>query len=198
MKKKIEKQDFPTAGQLEKELKRVQYKHRYRSTFRSTFFVLVIVAAIAVLVATLWLPILQIYGDSMSPTVSEGDIVLSVKSPNFDVGDIISFYYNNKLLVKRVIGRPGDWIKIDNDGNVFVNNEQIDESAYLDQSQKSMGECDLIFPYQVPAERYFVLGDHREVSLDSRNSTIGCISKDQIVGKLTFKLWPLNEIRKLG
>lgn len=192
-KKKIT--DFPTAEQIEKELARERYKHRYGATFRSTVYILVTVAAIAVLVATLWMPVLQIYGNSMSPTLTEGDIVLSVISPQFDAGDVISFYYNNKLLVKRVIGLPGDVINMDELGNISVNGKVIDE-PYV--SEKSPGECNIIFPFTVPDEKYFVLGDHREVSLDSRSSVIGCITKDQIVGKLTYTVWPYKSFKDLS
>ena len=193
-KTKIELSDYPTEEQLSKELARERYKHRYGAAFRSTVYILVIVAAVAVLVATLWMPVLQIYGNSMNPTLKEGDIVMTVNRPDLDRGDVVGFYYNNKLLVKRIIGEPGDWISIDDSGNVFVNDEELDE-PYV--SEKAMGDCDIVFPYQVPDERYFVMGDHRSVSLDSRNTAVGCISKDQIAGKLTFRVWPLNSVNRL-
>ena len=162
---------------------------------RSTVYILITVAAAAVLVATLWMPVLQIYGTSMKPTLEEGEIVISVKSPKIERGDIIGFYYNNKLLVKRVIALPGDTVDIDEDGNVFVNGEQLTE-PYI--TEKALGDCDISLPYQVPNERYFIMGDHRSLSLDSRNSAIGCVSKDQIAGKLVFSVWPISSFGKIN
>lgn len=181
--------DFPGIDQIERELHRERYRRRYGTTMRSTIYVLITVAAIAVLVATLWMPVLQIYGTSMKPTLEEGNIVVSVKSPNINRGDIIGFYYNNKLLVKRVIAMPGDTIDIDEDGNVTVNGSMLDE-PYVDE--KALGDCDIDLPYEVPDERYFVMGDNRSNSLDSRNSAIGCVFKDQIAGKLVFLVWPIK------
>ncbi len=186
---------FPSIEQLEKELRRERYRHRYSSTMRSTVYILITVAAAAVLVATLWMPVLQIYGTSMKPTLEEGEIVISVKSPKIERGDIIGFYYNNKLLVKRVIALPGDTVDIDEDGNVFVNGEQLTE-PYI--TEKALGDCDISLPYQVPNERYFIMGDHRSLSLDSRNSAIGCVSKDQIAGKLVFSVWPISSFGKIN
>lgn len=179
----------PTVEQLESELKRVKYKHRYRSVLRSTIFTLITVAAVAVLVATLWLPVLQIYGNSMSPTLQDGEIIFSIKTSDFEPGDVISFYYNNKILVKRVIARPGEWVDIDKDGNVFVNNVLLNE-PYLDE--KSFGDCNIELPYQVPDGKYFVMGDHRSTSVDSRSTAVGCVAQEQIVGKILFRVWPLN------
>jgi signal peptidase I len=152
---------------------------------------LIVVAAIAVLCATLWMPVLRIYGSSMTPTLSENNIVLSLKTSNFQTGDVIAFYYNNKILVKRVIAGPGDWVDIDDDGNVYVNGELLEED-YIEE--KDLGESNIEYPYQVPESRWFVLGDHRSVSLDSRTKAIGPIAEEQIVGKLIFKVWPLNQI----
>lgn len=150
-------------------------------------------AALSVLVATLLLPVLQIYGTSMTPTLTEGDIVLSVKSNNFKRGDIIAFYYNNKILVKRVIAGPSEWVNMDEDGRVYVNDNLLEEK-YIDEFY--YGECDIEFPYQVPGDSYFVMGDHRETSLDSRNSLIGPISNENIVGKIIFTIWPLKHFGK--
>ncbi len=158
-------------------------------TVRNTVAVLVVIAAIAVLVSNLLLPVLHIYGHSMNETLDEGDIVLTVKGSSFSTGDIIAFYYNNKLLIKRVIANPGDWVNIDKEGNVYVNNQMIDE-PYL--KEKAMGECDIDLPYQVPESRVFVMGDNRSVSIDSRNTSVGCVAEEQIVGKVLFKIWPLT------
>lgn len=182
-------ENIPSSAQLEKELKRAEYNRRYRKTLISTLSILITAAAIAILVATLWLPVLQIYGASMSPTLNEGEIVLSVKEQELGQGDIIAFYYGNKLLVKRCIAGPGSWVDILEDGTVIVDNQVIDE-PYVEK--KSLGKCDIEFPYQVPENKYFLLGDHRETSLDSRHSTVGCVSKEQVVGKIVFRVWPLN------
>ena len=181
----------PTVAQLEGELHRVSYLTRFHGMLRSTISVLVIVAAAAVLVATLILPVLRIYGTSMTPTLADGDIIVSVKTESYQKGDILAFYFNNKILVKRVIAQPGEWVDIDAEGNVFVNGERLVE-PYL--TEKSLGECDIEFPYQVPDGRLFVLGDHRATSVDSRSTTVGCVSEEQIVGKLVFRVWPIGEI----
>ncbi len=189
MKRKQELQ-IPEITQLEAELKRERYKHRYANVVRSTVYTLVVVAAIAVLVATLWTPVLQIYGTSMTPTLEEGQIVISIKGSDFEKGDLVAFYIGNKLLVKRVIAGPGEWIDIRKDGTVFINGEELDE-PYL--TEKALGECDLEFPYQVPESRYFLMGDHRSTSVDSRSSTVGSVATEQIVGKIVFCVWPLTD-----
>lgn len=182
---------MPTTEQLEAELQHENYKNRYSRVLLSTIYTLVTVSAIAVLVATLLMPVLRIYGMSMTPSLAEGNIVISVKSSEFNQGDIVSFYYNNKILVKRVIAFPGDWVNIDEEGNIYVNKELLDEPYVTD---KALGECDIELPYQVPDGKIFVCGDHRSTSIDSRSSTVGCVSEEQIVGKILFKVWPLNEI----
>ena len=184
----------PEIAQLKAELKRETYKHRYSSVLRSTVFTLVVVAAFAVLVATLWMPVLQIYGSSMSPTVQEGQIVLSLKSDELEQGDLVAFYIGNKLLVKRVIAGPADYVTINEEGTVFVNGQQLHE-PYV--SEKALGACDLEFPYQVPEERYFLMGDHRQSSVDSRSSVVGCVAQEQIVGKILFRVWPLSDFGTL-
>ena len=183
---------LPTKDQVELERKRYRRQKAYNKALRGTVYVLTIVAAVAVLIATLVLPVLQIEGTSMEPTLSNGDIVLLTKTTRFDCGDLCGFTWNNKLLIKRVIGLPGDWIEIDTDGTVYLNGEKLDE-PYV--QQLALGECDLEFPFRVPQEQYFVIGDMRESSIDSRNSLIGCISKDQIVGKVFFRIWPFKDIR---
>ena len=182
---------LPTKKQVEAERKRYRRKKAYNKALRGTVYVLTIVAAVAVLIATLILPVLQIEGTSMEPTLSNGDIVLLTKTTRFNRGDLCGFTWNNKLLIKRVIGTPGDWVEIDTDGTIYLNGEMLEE-PYVEQP--AFGECDLEFPFQVPQEQYFVVGDMRESSIDSRNSLIGCIPKDQIVGKVFFRVWPFNRL----
>ena len=183
---------LPTIKQVETERKRYRRQKAYNKALSGTIYVLTIVAAVAVLIATLVLPVLQIEGTSMEPTLVNGDVVLLTKTTSFDRGELCGFSWNNKLLIKRVIGVPGDWIEIDTDGTVYLNGEKLNE-PYAEQL--SVGECDLEFPFQVPQEQYFVLGDMRESSIDSRNTLIGCVAKDQIVGKVFFRIWPFNTIR---
>jgi signal peptidase I len=152
------------------------------------------VAAVAVLVATLWLPVLQIYGTSMAPTLNDGELVVSLKSGTFNTGDVIAFYYNNKILVKRVIAGPGDWVDIKDDGTVYVNDVELDEPYVV---EKALGDCNITLPYQVPESRVFVMGDHRSVSVDSRNTAVGCVSEEQIVGRLVMRLWPLSQFGEI-
>ena len=174
-------------SQLEAELKREKHKHRYRTVLKSTISTLIVVAAVAVLAATLWMPVLQIYGNSMTPTLKEGQIVVCLKGSDLEQGDLVAFYVGNKLLVKRVIAESGEWFDITEEGVVFVNGKELDE-PYL--QEKAFGECDIELPYQVPESRYFLMGDHRTSSVDSRSSVIGCIDKEQIVGKIVFCVWP--------
>lgn len=183
---------LPTIKQVEAERKRYRRQKAYNKALGGTIYVLTIVAAVSVLIATLILPVLQIEGKSMEPTLVNGDIVLLTKTVNFDRGELCGFSWNNKLLIKRVIGIPGDWIEIDTDGTVYLNGEMLEEPY---AQQLAIGECDLEFPYQVPQEAYFVLGDMRESSIDSRNTLIGCVEKDQIVGKVFFRIWPFKAIR---
>ena len=188
---KREIDSLPTKQQVETERKRYRRQKAYNKALSGTIYVLTIVAAVAVLIATLVLPVLQIEGKSMEPTLVNGNIVLLTKTVNFERGELCGFSWNNKLLIKRVIGIPGDWIEIDTDGTVYLNGEMLEEPY---AQQLSMGECDLEFPFQVPQEQYFVLGDMRESSIDSRNTLIGCVEKDQIVGKVFFRVWPFKTI----
>lgn len=193
-KPKREPIEAPSVEQLEQQLKQERYKIRYQYALRTTVYTLLAVAAMAILVATLWLPVLQIYGSSMTPTLSEGQLVVAMKSKNFEQGDIIAFYYNNKILVKRVIAGPGAWVDIDEDGIVYVNSEVLDEPYLVEQAY---GQCDIKLPYQVPDGQYFVMGDHRSTSVDSRSTTVGCVATDDVVGKLLLRIWPLPEIKVL-
>lgn len=181
---------LPETALLARELERETYRNRFMATLRSTIFTLITVAASAVLVAVLLLPILRIYGTSMAGTLDGDDVVVSVKTSTFNQGDVVAFYYNNNILVKRVIAKAGEWVDIDDEGNVYVNNQKLNE-PYL--SDKALGETNIELPYQVPEGRIFVMGDNRSVSIDSRNTSIGCVSTEQIVGQIVFRVWPLNK-----
>ncbi|MCD8380730.1 MAG: signal peptidase I [Lachnospiraceae bacterium] len=182
---------IPSEEDVTQERERLRYRKRYRQTMRTTIYSMIVVAAVAVLLATMFLPVLQVSGTSMEPTLSDSDIILLIRTDHFETGDLVGFYYQNKLLLKRVIGGPGDVIDIDDEGNVYVNDELIDE-PYL--TVKALGETDLTYPYQVPESRYFVMGDNRATSIDSRSSAIGCIEEDQIIGKVVLRVWPFNRI----
>ena len=183
---------LPSIRQIESERKRYRFQKAYVNALRGTISVLTYLAAVAALIATLVLPVLQIEGTSMEPTLSSGDIVLLTKTTAFGRGDICGFAWNNKILVKRVIGVPGDWIEIDTDGTVYLNGERLDE-PYAEQI--AFGECDLEFPFRVPQEQYFVLGDMRESSIDSRNTLVGCVEDDQVIGKIIIRIWPIKTLR---
>jgi len=184
--------DLPTAEQFDNEVKRVQHQKEYLRILRSTISSLIVVAAIAVLISMLFLPVLRVTGTSMTPTLQNDELVICRKWGDFEQGDVIAFYNNNKILLKRVIGTPGDWIDIKSDGTVYVNGEELDE-PYLDE--KSFGECDITLPYQVPESRIFVMGDHRSTSVDSRSTTVGCIADEYIIGRVMFRIWPWKRIQ---
>ena len=183
--------DLPSLEELEAELRRVKGKSRFRRALFGVLGVLVVVAAAAILVATRFLPVLQIYGDSMTPTLNEGEIVVAFDYGDLEQGDVVAFYYNNKVLVKRVIAGPGDWVDIKDDGTVYVNNRLLHE-PYIDEA--ALGSCNITLPYQVPESHVFVMGDHRSDSIDSRNTAVGCVGEDQIIGELVVRIWPLEEI----
>lgn len=183
------KRELPDLELLEAELERERYRRRYGNVLRSTAFSLIVVAAVAVLIAVLLLPVLQISGTSMTDSLQDEDIVVALNSSGYETGDIIAFYYNNNILVKRVIAAAGDWVDIDKDGNVYVNEELLDEPYVTD---KALGDCNITLPYQVPDGRCFVMGDHRATSIDSRNTAVGCVSNDMVIGKILIRVWPLE------
>lgn len=193
--KKNENITLPTTSEIEELYKKAKYRKIFSEKIRSTVFMLIVVAAFAILVAMLYLPTLRIYGKSMKGTLESGDIVLAVKSNRFKTGDVVAFYYNNNILVKRVIAKSGDWVNITKDGTVYVNDKKINE-PYIEN--KAYGETNIKFPYQVPENRIFVLGDNRKVSIDSRNTSVGAVSDEQLVGKLIFRIWPLSDIGTLN
>ncbi|MBR2561374.1 MAG: signal peptidase I [Eubacterium sp.] len=189
-----EEKRFPTSTELQQELSRVRSQGRFQKTLRNTVITLIAVAAAAVLIAMFWLPVLRIYGSSMAPTLDNGNIVLAVKNKEFAKGDIVAFYYNNKILVKRVVAKPGDTVDIDSEGNVYVNSVMMEEPYLAD---KALGDCNIELPFQVPENKLFVLGDNREESIDSRNTAVGCVADEQIVGRLVFVVWPFRNIHKI-
>lgn len=187
--------DLPQLDMLRRELRRELYRRRFQRLLRSTVNTLIVVAAVAALIATLVLPVLQIAGTSMEPSLMDGDIVVLVKTDDLETGDLCAFYYSNKILIKRIIGIPGDYLWINDDGTVVLNGSELKE-PYL--AEKALGECDVEFPYQVAENYYFMMGDHRATSIDSRSSVIGCIAEDQIIGKIILKVWPLTELEWVG
>lgn len=191
MGKRNKELNLPSEELLTAELKREQHKARYRQALKSTAFSLLVVAAVAVLIAMLLLPVLRITGTSMTDTLHDGDIVLAVRTADFQTGDVIAFYFNNDILIKRVIALSGDWVDIREDGSVFVNSQPLDE-PYV--TEAALGECDINLPYQVPEGAIFVMGDHRKTSIDSRNTAVGCVRNDMIVGKLFFRVWPFSTV----
>ena len=194
---KSKNNELPQLEQLQNELNRVKHNSRFRKLLRSTIYTLVVVAACAVLIAVIFLPVLRIYGSSMEPTLNESEIVVSIKGKggNIEQGDIVGVYYGNKVLVKRCIATEYQWVDIDEDGNVFVDGVKLDEPYVV---EKSFGKTDIDLPYQVPDNTIFVMGDHRETSIDSRNTSVGCINLEDVVGKIVFRVWPLVDLGRVN
>ena len=184
-------QECPSVELLQQELMKERYKHRYRKALKSTLYSLLVVAALAVIITMLFMPVLQISGTSMSTTLEDGDVVLAIKKRGYVEGDVVGFYYNNVILIKRVIASSGDWVDIDEKGNVFVNGTILEE-PYV--TEKALGDCNISLPYQVPDGKCFLMGDHRATSVDSRNTAVGCISQELIIGKLLLRIWPFSAI----
>ena len=187
----FDKNNLPTAEQLSSELNRIRYIKEYRRMLSSTVSSLLVVAAVAVLISMLFLPVLRVTGTSMTPTFMNDELVICNKRSNFKSGDVVAFYFNNKILLKRVIGTAGDVIDIKEDGTVYVNGEILDE-PYV--NEKAFGECDIKLPYQVPDNRIFVMGDHRSTSVDSRSTSVGCIADEYVIGKVILRIWPFESI----
>ncbi len=183
--------EYPPIDLLERELKRERYKRTFAQTLRNTIFWLLVVAAVAVIIAVLVLPVMRIQGASMSETLEDGEIVISLNDKRYKTGDVIGFYYNNTILIKRVIATTSDWVDIDKDGNVYVNGVYLDE-PYV--TEKALGDCNIDLPYQVPDGKCFVMGDHRATSIDSRNKNVGCVANDMVVGRLLLRVWPFDRI----
>ena len=188
------KMDLPPAAQLEQELKRLKYRHSFAFTLRSTVASLIVVAAIAVMISTMIMPVLRVTGTSMTPTLQNDQVIICNKLAECQKGDVVAFYYNNKVLIKRVIGVAGDVIDISGDGVVSVNGEPLDE-PYV--SELALGECDIELPYQVPDNRIFVMGDHRSVSIDSRSTSVGCVAIENVIGKVLLRVYPIDSFGKI-
>ena len=186
---------IPTPEEVNAEKERIEHSKRHFRIIFNIIYILIVIAAVASLVATLILPVLQVSGKSMEPSLDDDDIVVLYKTNKFKTGDICGFYWQNKLLLKRVIAGPLDVVEIDDEGNVKVNGKVIDE-PYV--NEKALGESNITYPFQVPEDKYFVLGDNRSVSIDSRNTIIGCVDKDQIAGKVMIRVWPLKKLGKVN
>ncbi|MGN1113777.1 MAG: signal peptidase I [Oscillospiraceae bacterium] len=183
---------IPSLEILKSEKKRLSRRKAFFKTLRNTVGPLIVVAAIAVLIATLIFPVLRVMGSSMAPTLDNDQIIICRKTGNFKKGDIIAFYYNNKILLKRVIATTGEKVDIAKDGTVIVDGEEIDE-PYI--KNKAYGKTNIKLPYQVPDEMVFVMGDNRDVSIDSRNTAVGCVSQEAILGKAVIRVWPFKIIK---
>jgi signal peptidase I len=192
--KKQSELTIPQNSDLEKLLEAEKYRLRFRHMLMNTIFTMIIAASVSVLIAVYVIPVIRIYGESMSPTIVNGDVVVTLANPSLKRGDIIAFYHNNKVLAKRVIAFSGEWVDIDEDGIVYIDSVPLDE-PYIDKT--ALGDCTIDLPYQVPEGSLFVMGDNRSISLDSRDAAIGCISEEEMVGKLILRIWPFTRIGKI-
>ncbi|HRR77831.1 MAG TPA: signal peptidase I [Ruminococcus sp.] len=186
--------DIPSSEQFAKELKRLRHKQAFSKNFRNTVGAIIVLAALAVIISSAFLPVFRVTGSSMSPTLANDDVVLCIRTSHYKRGDIVAFHYNNKVLLKRVIGLPGDIIEISDDGTVTVNGEEQDED-YI--TGKALGECDIVMPYKVPENRLFVMGDHRAVSIDSRSTAVGCVAYENVLGKVLLRVLPIKDFGKV-
>lgn len=176
---------------IKEDYKTRKNREKFFYELKKTIGFFLVIISVGIIISSFWVRVLTIYGTSMSPNLTAKDTVVAFKKDQYKSGDVIAFYYNNKVLVKRVIATSGDWVNISNNGNVIINDKEIKEK-YLLKSSKSIGKTDIKLPYQVPENKIFVMGDHRSVSIDSRNKIIGSIGKEQIIGKIKFIIWPLS------
>ena len=181
----------PTIEQIEEELNRREGGQELKKAVFGTVKNLIVIAAAAVLVANLLISVLLVSRSSMNPTLTDGEVVIALRWVKVNPGDIVAFHYNNKILLKRVIAKEGDLVDIGEDGTVYVNSEALEE-PYL--AEKSLGDCDIELPYEVPVGCLFVMGDHRSTSADSRIKEIGAIGSEYIIGKVFMRVWPLTKI----
>ncbi len=186
---------FPELEEIQNEMRRARSQSKYHQALKSTAGTIVVVAAIAVLVASIFLPVLRVTGSAMQPSFAPGNVLVAFKTRDYLPGDVCSFYYNNKLIIKRVIATGGDMLEIDEDGRVSVNGLVLEES-YV--PQYDLGMCDIECPFRGPDEQLFVMGDNRASSVDSRVQAFGCISKEELMGKVVLRVWPLQNFAYYG
>ena len=188
---------LPDLNEIETEMSQVRSKGKFRQALKGTFGTFVVVAALAVIIAFIFLPVLRITnGHNMEPGLQPGDIVILTKTDDVKTGDVCAFYFNNKLLLRRIIAREGDKVEIDEKGYVKVNGEFLEEDGYI--SEHALGQCDIDFPFRVPAGQLFVMGDNRDYALDSRATNFGCIAQDELFGKPLARIYPFNSLTWYG
>ena len=188
---------LPDLNEIESEMSQVRSKGRFRQALKGTFGTFVVVAALAVIIAFIFLPVLRITnGHNMEPGLQPGDILVLMKTDDVKTGEVCAFYFNNKLLLRRVIAREGHKVEIDEKGYVKVNGEFLEEDGYI--SEHALGQCDLDFPFVVPTAQLFVMGDNRDYALDSRATNFGCIAQDEIFGKPLARIYPFNSLSWYG
>ena len=185
--------ELPTIEELEAEINRKKHKQNQHHLMRNAIYVLIVVAAVTSLISIFFVRALKTFGSSMTPTLEDGDIVAVYLTDEAEPGQLVAFYFNNKLIIKRVIALGGSVVDMDEAG-VFVDGSPLEE-PYL--TEKALGEVSVEFPFTVPDGQYFVLGDNRITSTDSRSSIIGCVDPDNMLGRVIFKVWPLGEFGKI-